>query len=70
MRQETFTETEVSYLLEHEGQVILIEHVPARICQETGEQFFAPETVAHIQTLIRQNKEPVRIIETAVYEYV
>jgi len=29
-------ETEVTYTLEHAGEVIIIEHVPARVCSETA----------------------------------
>jgi hypothetical protein len=54
--------------LELGGKFYIIEHVPARVCQETGEQFFSPETVEHIQSLIKDGKKPVRVIETPVYE--
>ena len=47
----------------------MIEHVPARICRETGEQYFAPETVEHIQALVKNGKDPAKVIETPVYEY-
>lgn len=62
-------ETEVTYTLEHEGKFFLIERVPARVCRETGEQYFAPETVEHIQVLLKSRKEPAKVIETPVYEY-
>lgn len=45
MMKETMIETEVTYTLEHHGKFFLIEHVPARLCWETGEQYFSPETV-------------------------
>ncbi len=66
---ETMIETHVTYTLEHEGKFYLIHHVPARVCRETGEQYFSPETVEHIQFLIKSNKAPERVIETPVYEY-
>jgi len=62
-------ETEVTYTLEHRGEFFIIEQVPARVCKETGEQFFAPETVEHIQEIIKSRKEPNRVIETPVYKY-
>jgi len=43
--------------------------VPARVCRETGEQYFSPETVEHIQELIRGRKKPAKTIETPVFEY-
>jgi len=67
--KETIIETDVTYTLEFIGKFYIIEHVPARVCQETGEQFFSPETVEHIQDLIKGGKKPVRVIETPVFEY-
>lgn len=67
--KETMVETKVTYTLEHDGRFHIIEHVPARVCEETGEQYFAPETVEHIQALIKGAKKPDKVIETPVYEY-
>lgn len=67
--KETMMETEVTYTLEHGGKFYLIEHVPARVCRETGEQRFAPETVEHIQMLIKNRKKPAKTIAIPVYEY-
>jgi len=66
---ETMIQTEVTYSLEYEGKFYLIEHVPARVCRETGEQYFAPETVEHIHALIKGGQSPQRVIETPVYNY-
>ncbi len=66
---ETMVEAEVTYTLEHHGRFYIIEHVPARVCKETGEKFFAPETVEHIHALIKSKRKPDRVIETPVYEY-
>jgi YgiT-type zinc finger domain-containing protein len=67
--REILVETEVTYTLEKNGKFYLIEHVPARVCRETGEQYFAPETVEHIQALINEGKSPEKVIETPVYQY-
>ncbi len=66
---ETIVETKVTYTLEYEGNFILIEDVPARVCQETGEQFFAPDTVEHIHAIIKTKKKPERTIQTPVFHY-
>ena len=65
----TMVDAKVTYTLEHDGRFFLIAHVPARVCRETGEQFFAPETVERIQAIIKGNKKPDKVIETPVYEY-
>jgi YgiT-type zinc finger domain-containing protein len=56
MIQETLIETRVSYTIELQGQLYLIEQVPARACQETGEDYFSPETVEQIQALIKSGR--------------
>ena len=67
--EEAMKETEVTYMLEFAGRFIIIEHVPARVCAETGEQFFAPETVEHIQALVKSGRAPDKMVEAPVYEY-
>ncbi len=66
---ETMVERNVTYTLELEGKFYVIEHVPARVCLETGEQFFSPETVEHLQKTVWEHKKPVRVIETPVFEF-
>ena len=46
---ERMVETEVTYTLEVNGKCFIIQHVPARVCPETGEQYFSPETVEALQ---------------------
>lgn len=60
---------QVTYTIELDGRIIVIEHVPARVCVETGEQFFAPETVERIHTIVRGERRPVRTVQTPVYEF-
>lgn len=67
--RETVLETTVTYTLEHQGRFYVIHNVPARVCEETGERYFAPETVERIQALVKGEKKPDRVIETPVFEY-
>jgi YgiT-type zinc finger domain-containing protein len=66
---ETLVERRVTYTIEKDGKLFVIENVPARVCVETGEQFFAPDTVEQLQRIIWEQKEPKRTIETPVYEF-
>ena len=50
--KETYSEQHVTYTLEMDGKFYIVEHVPARVCLETGEQYFAPETVEKLQKII------------------
>lgn len=62
-------EQTVTYALEMGGKVYLVEHVPARIHPETGEQYFSPETVELLQSVLNTDIRPERVIETPVYEF-
>lgn len=67
--KETMIDTIVTYTLELEGKFYLIENVPARVCKETGEEYFSPKTVEHLQRTIWERRKPKRVIQTPVYEY-
>lgn len=67
--KETMVERKVTYTLEMDGKFYIVEHVPARVCLETGEQFFSPETVERLQKIIWKRKKPARMVETPVFEY-
>ena len=67
--EETLVEQKVTYTLELDGKFVVIENVPARVCLETGERLFSPETVERLQQTVWEQKEPVRVIETPVFEF-
>lgn len=67
--QENLVEKQVTYTLNLNGQVILIENVPARVNEETGEQFFAPSTVESLQKTLLEQSEPDRFVQVPVYNY-
>jgi YgiT-type zinc finger domain-containing protein len=67
--EERLVERRVTYTLEVEGHVIVIEHVPARVNEETGERFFSPATVEKLQEIIRERREPSRVIEAPVFDF-
>ncbi|MGD0536411.1 MAG: YgiT-type zinc finger protein [Verrucomicrobiota bacterium] len=66
---ETFEERRVTYTQELAGRFVVVEGVPARVCRETGETLFSPETVDQLQTIIRGQLRPARVIETPVYDF-
>jgi hypothetical protein len=59
----------VTYTVEVDGRLIVIERVPARVNEETGERFFAPETVERLHQIVREGREPSRVIETPVFDF-
>jgi len=69
IKKEILEEQRVTYTLLKDGQFFIVENVPARIDARTGEQFFSPQTVEHLQQIILTRGKPVRTIETPVFEF-
>ncbi len=69
-REERLVEQRVTYTLLKDGKLYVIEKVPARVNVETGEQFFSPQTVEQLQHIIWEERQPIRVIQTPVFEFV
>jgi len=67
--KETFVPEKVRYTIDIDGKLLVIEHVPARVCLETGEQLFPAETVERIQQLILNKQQPRRVMEAPIFEF-
>jgi len=67
--KETFREEKVTYTVEVDGKLVVVENVPARVCVETGEKLFSLETAERLQQLIWGKNKPKRYVETPVYEF-
>ena len=66
---EPLVEQSVTYHIEADGRLLLVENVPARVNVETGERYFAPEAVERLQQAVWGQCRPVRTIQVPVYEY-
>jgi hypothetical protein len=69
-KRENLTEQKVTYTLLKDGRFYIVENVPARVNRETGEQFFAPQTVEHLQRIVASGQPPARVVETPVFDFV
>ena len=67
--EETFVDSFVTYAVEIAGKIYVVENVSVRVCQETGEKLFAPETVDRLQEIIWGQQPPLKVVETPVYSF-
>ena len=67
--EEDLVEESVTYTLQVNGQLCVVENVPARVNKETGEQFFSPTTVEGLQRIVLEAAKPKRTIQTPVFEF-
>ena len=58
---------DVVHTVRYRGQVVVIDHVPAEVCRVCGDVLLEPETVRHIEELLRTASRPTR--EVPLYEY-
>lgn len=66
---EKLVDRKVTYTLEYGGEFYIIENVPARVNEETGEQYFSPKVVEKLQQTISKKQVPIRTIQTPVYDF-
>lgn len=66
---EPLMETTVTFTLLKDGKFYIIENVPARVNQETGEELFSISTVERLQQMLWDETKPVKVLETPVYAF-
>lgn len=63
------TDQVVTYTLQLGDKLVVVEHVPARVCTQCGERLYAPETVERLQKTVWEKKTPSRVVETQVFDF-
>lgn len=59
----------VRYQITVDDRLIVVDNVPAVVCDNCGETTFTPETVARLQQKVWGHEAPARTIEATVYEF-
>jgi YgiT-type zinc finger domain-containing protein len=59
----------IRYHVEFAGKLVVVEHVPALVCDHCGEISIAPQVASSVQRTVWGAKPPIRAIETPVYEF-
>ena len=52
-----------------DGQYVLVDHIPANVCNRCGEEAFSRETAERIRLLVRGEARPARSIAVKVFEF-
>jgi YgiT-type zinc finger domain-containing protein len=59
----------IQYSLSLADRLILVDHVPAEVCDRCGEATLSPDVVERLQQTIWRHEPPARFVETPVYEF-
>jgi len=57
----------IVHTVQREGQVSVFENVPAEVCSVCGDILLAPDTIRHIEFLVKRKKKPEKLIP--LYQY-
>lgn len=60
-------EQRIIHTVHYHGKVIVINHVPAEVCSVCGDVLLTPNTVRHIENLLRTETQPASTVP--LYEY-
>ena len=55
------------HTVRHNGQVIVIDHVPADVCSVCGDALLEPDTVRRIERLLDEKRKPAMTVP--LYEF-
>ena len=58
----------VKYTLWFNERLIVVENVPAWVCEQCGETYYDPDVVDQLTQLIWSDTAPVRMVETPIYD--
>ena len=59
----------VSEIFQIEGKPILVENIPAQVCEHCGEQIFSRETTEKIRLLLHSKAKPIKSVQMDVFDY-
>ena len=55
------------HTVRHQGQIIVIDHVPADVCSVCGDALLKPDTVRRIEILLQEKHQPASTVP--LYEF-
>ena len=55
------------HTVRHDGQIIVIDHVPADVCSVCGDALLEPDTVRRIESLLDKKRKPAMTVP--LYEF-
>lgn len=64
-----FREEQVSEVFKINGNHVLVDHIPAKVCLRCGELIFSRETTETIRQLVHGKMKPKKTIRMDVFEY-
>ncbi len=62
-------ERSVTYTIQMDDKLVVVEHVPAKVCDQCGERLYSSETVERLQKTVWEQRSPSRVLQTPVFDF-
>ena len=62
-----YKKKEIFHTVRYQGQVVVIDNIPAEVCTICGDVLLKPETVQYIEELLKTSSQPAEMVP--LYEY-
>ena len=62
-----YEEQEILHTVRKDAEVFVFEHVPAEVCSVCGDTVLKPDTIRHLEDLLRKRSKPEKLVP--LYEY-
>ena len=59
----------VSEVFQIDGKPVLVENIPAQVCERCGEEIFSKETTEKVRLLVRGKVKPIKSVQMDVFAY-
>lgn len=59
----------VTYTIQLDDKLVVVEHVPAKVCGQCGERLYSPATVDRLQKTVWEQRSPSRMLQTPVFDF-
>ena len=59
----------VSEVFQIDGKPVLVENIPARVCNRCGEPVYSRETTEKIRQMLHSQVKPIRTVRMPVFVY-
>lgn len=63
-----YEQRRITHTVRHQGELVVIDHVPAEMCGVCGDVLLSPQTIRHIEKMLQSRRNPAGNVP--LYEYV
>ncbi|MGV8149960.1 MAG: YgiT-type zinc finger protein [Alkaliphilus sp.] len=66
---DTVRETLVTFSYEEDDKYLIVEHVPAEVCEKCGEKTYSPRVTDELLRFAKEEFKPKKYIEVPVFDF-